>query len=1332
MSFVHLHVHSEYSLLDGLGKIPRLVARAKELGMPALALTDHGVMFGVVEFYNAAQAAGIHPIIGMEAYLAPRGMQDREARVDRDPPHLLLLAESDAGYQNLLQIATAAQLEGFYYKPRVDRDFLAAHSQGLICTSGCLAAEIPHALAEGRTQEAERLIGWYRDLFGDRFFIELQEHEIPELHAVNKQLVELAPRFGVGMVATNDVHYVMPEDHAAHDILLCIQTQTVVSETNRMRMSGNSFYLRTPQEMQALFGEIPGAIGNTLAIAERCSVDLGFKGYHLPVFPIPEGKTSDGYLRELCVEGLRERYGARADDPEINKRLEYELGIIHKMGFDMYFLIVWDLCRFAHQSKIWYNARGSAEGSLAAYALRITLVDPLAHGLIFERFLNPSRVSMPDIDLDFQDDRRGRVLEYAARRYGSDKVAQIITFGTMAARAAVRDVGRALDIPLPEVDKLAKLIPNNPGKQVTLAEALEDVPAMREAYEGTDYLRDLVDTAAKLEGVIRNAGTHAAGVVISDRPLVEYVPLHRPTRGALEDSPVAAVTQFEMQVLDKLGLLKVDFLGLATLTVMQRACDLIRARHGVELSLDALPTDDPAIFELLGKGETDGVFQVEGSGMRRYLMEMKPTRLDHVIAMIALFRPGPIEFIPQYIQRMHGLQPVEYRHPALEPILRETYGILIYQEQLMRAVIDMAGYTPSEADDLRKAVSKKNAESIKKHREKFIAGAGKVLAVPADLAAAIFDDWEGFARYGFNKAHAADYGVICAQTAYLKAKYPVEFMTALLSVSKNVIEKLALYIADCRRMGIDVLPPDANRSGWDFTIEEKPQGGYAIRYGLGAVKNVGEGPVNEFLRSRGQGGVFSSLDDLAARVDLRRVGKRALESLVKVGALDGFGERVAVLNSLDAILSVSTSHFRAQEAGQISLFSAAPGAPMETIALSPGGTVPKRTMLDWEKELLGLYVSDHPLSAYLEELQNAVTHYSAELTEAVNGGKVRVAGMITHVRPFQTRRGKAMAFATLEDLQGTIEIILFPSVWDRAKAVVKDDAVVLVEGKAETGTGTPRVLAESITTDLKKAGAAQRKDPAPAVAAPPLPSQPEPLGEEEWLPPPCDPLDEMAAVSQMPAPPVKIMEVIKVDLPVLPPSIAPIPSAKMGDIKKVDAPEMWVGSPIPPAKITEIEKVGAPAIQPAVILASAPPKDDSASVPQAASPMPPTVQPAAAGTSIPPTPIPVAPQKIAAASPMPPTTAPAAQAKVDGPKLIVLFLRETGDRARDTRRLRILYGLLTSYPGADRFAFHISEAQRTYRLEFPANTTAWCPELERQVNQLVGGGCIEVQAWTVQ
>ena len=1290
MSFVHLHVHSEYSLLDGLGKIPRLIARAKQLGMPALALTDHGTMFGAIEFYSAAKEAGIRPLIGVESYLSPRGMKDKEGRVDRDPPHLLLLAQNDTGYKNLLQIATAAQLEGYYYKPRIDHDYLAAHSEGLICTSGCLGAEIPRALSEGRMEEAERLIGWYREVFGDRFYLELQSHDIPELLEVNRKIVALAPRFGIDMVATNDVHYVMQEDSVAHDILLCIQTGTVVQDAKRMRMSGNTFYLRTPDEMRALFPDVPSAITNTLAVAERCSVDLGFKGYHLPMFPVPDGKTSEGYLRELCAEGLRNRFGPEASSPDVQARLDKELGIIHSMGFENYFLIVWDLCRHAREEKIWYNARGSSAGSLAAYALGITLVDPIAHGLIFERFLNPARVSMPDIDLDFQDDLRGRMLEYVARRYGSDKVAQIITFGTMAARAAVRDVGRVLDIPLPEVDRLAKLIPAGQGKALTLPDALKEVPPLKEAYEGTDYIRHLIDTAIQVEGVVRNAGTHAAGVVISDRPLVEYVPLHRLTRGSLEESAMGAITQFEMQILDKLGLLKVDFLGLATLTIMQRACQLIRERHGVTLDLDTIPTDDPAVFELLGRGETDGVFQVEGSGMRRYLMEMKPTKLDHVIAMIALFRPGPIEHIPNYIQRMHGLQEVEYKHPALEPILRETYGILIYQEQLMRAVIEMAGFTPSEADDLRKAVSKKNADAIQKNRAKFIEGASRKVSISAEKAAEIFDDWEGFARYGFNKAHAADYGVICAQTAYLKAHYPVEFMTALLSVSKNEIEKVGFYIADCRRMGIDVLPPDVGRSEWDFTVEEKPGGGYAIRYGLGAVKNVGEGAVNEILIERERGGMFKTLDDLAGRVDLRRVGKRALESLVKVGALDGFGERVAILDTLDCILSVSASHSRAKEAGQISLFAATNCGPMETIKLAEAKPIPRRTMLAWEKELLGLYVSDHPLAAYREELEQVITHWSAALSEVPNQAKVRVAGMVTHVRALQTQTGKAMAFATIEDMQGPIELILFPQVWERSGSIVKEDAVLVAEGKAETGNGNPRVLVDSITDDLKKAAKKAAKSGLPGLARPAaaavLPSAPPMPPDDDWYPPPEDPGED---ISMMIAPP-------------------PVAAA--------------VGAVGPWRRMRCRSRPQARLLRWRPLLRRRRKRDRRSRLPA-------WFRLAWKSIRYRRSRPPIRRRRCAARTNLIPGAAPA---KIEGPRLILLYIRETGDRARDTRRLRILYGLLTSYPGTDHFAFHISEAERTYRLEFPTNTTSWTAELERQILHLVGAGCIEIQPLTVQ
>ena len=644
MSFVHLHVHSEYSLLDGLSRIPVLVKRARELGMPAVALTDHGAMFGVVDFYRAAKTEGIKPIIGMEAYMAVGSRHDRDPQRDSKRYHLLLLAENNTGYRNLLQLATKAQLEGYYYQPRIDHELLAAHSEGLICTTSCLSGEIPRALLQGRHKDAERLVDWHMEVFGpENFLFEVQHHAIPELPGINKQLIELAQRYGGKLLATNDVHYVYPEDAELQDILLCIQTGSVKSDPKRMRMTDDTYYLRSPNEMKELLGEIPGAIDNTLWIAERCNVEMEFRHYRLPEFHVPEGFTTDSYLRRLTEDGLRKRYGDHANDEVVRERMDYELDIIHEMGFDAYFLIVWDLCRFARERGIWYNARGSAAGSIVAYGLEITLVDPLEHGLIFERFLNPSRVSMPDIDLDFQDDKRHILLHYAAEKFGHDKVAQVITFGTLGARAAIRDVGRVLDIPLPEVDRVAKLVPNIPGKPVTIPETLENVPPFREIYESKPYMRELIDTASRLEGVVRNAGTHAAGVIITDKPITEYIPLHRPTKGSQEDSPIRAVTQFEMQVLDKLGLLKVDFLGLSTLTVMERACELIRRRHGVGLDINSIPVDDEKTFELLGRGDVLGVFQVEGAGMRRYLMEMKPRQLAIAISIGANARETRID-----------------------------------------------------------------------------------------------------------------------------------------------------------------------------------------------------------------------------------------------------------------------------------------------------------------------------------------------------------------------------------------------------------------------------------------------------------------------------------------------------------------------------------------------------------------------------------------------------------------------------------------------------------------------------------------------------------------
>jgi len=1107
MSFVHLHVHSEYSMLDGLSRLPDLVARARELGMPALALTDHGAMFGVIDFYREAKAAGVKPIIGMEAYLSPRRMTDRDPQVDHRAFHLLLLAENDEGYQNLIQIATAAQLEGFYYRPRIDREYLAEHNRGLICTTGCLSGQVPRALQEGRPQEARRLVDWYIDVFGrDRFFFELQHHDIRELPEVNRGLIEEARRVGGHLVATNDVHYVRPEDADLQDILLCIQTGSVRADPDRMRMTDPSYYLRSPEEMARLFADVPEALSTTLAIAERCAVDLDFKGYHLPAFDVPQGEDPQSYLKGLCEAGLERRYGGRADLPDLRRRLAYELDVIHQMGFDTYFLIVWDLCRFAREQAIWYNARGSAAGSIAAYSLEITLVDPIAHGLIFERFLNPGRTSMPDIDLDFQDDQRYRLLEYTAQKYGRDRVAQIITFGTLGARAALRDVGRVMDVPLPEVDRIAKLVPNIPGKPFTLVDALDTVTPLKEAYDSAAYLRDLVDTATRLEGVVRNAGTHAAGVIISDRPIQEYVPLHRPTKASQEDSPVAAVTQFEMGVIESLGLLKVDYLGLSTLTVMARACALIEARYGVTLDLHSIPLDDPETFSLLGRGDVLGVFQVEGSGMRRYLMDMKPTSLANITAMVALFRPGPMEFIPAYIRRMHGEEPVTYRHPRLEPILKETYGITVYQEQIMYTAMNLASYSAAEADNLRKAVAKKKAEALRNERAKFIEGAVSG-GIPVDSAHAIFDDWEAFARYGFNKGHAADYAVICVETAFLKAHYPIEYMTALLSVFKHDTDRVALYIADARRLGIDVLPPDVNASGVDFEIEDR-EGRPAIRYGLAAIKNVGEGAVELILEARRDGEGFSGLADFARRVDLRPVGRRALESLARVGALDLLAPRTAVLEVLDRILSASGSHFRAAEVGQLSLFGTTTGVADSLEVPVAVQEVARRQQLQWEKELLGVYVSDHPLNPYMKDLAQIVTHFSSELGETTHGQAVCLAGEVTHVRPFQSRSGKPMAFITLEDLQGPVDLVVFYRLWKDVAGWIKPGAIVLVRGKIDSERGEPKVLADSLTTEFdftQPADSRHVPDPAPEaseerILLPPV-EEPVPVAAEVWAEP---------------------------------------------------------------------------------------------------------------------------------------------------------------------------------------------------------------------------------------
>jgi DNA polymerase-3 subunit alpha len=1290
MTFAHLHVHTEYSLLDGFSNIKKLVKRVKELNMPAVAITDHGTMFGVIDFYNAATAAGIKPIIGLEAYMAARGMTDRDPKLDKKSYHLLLLAENETGYKNLLKIASAAQLQGFYYYPRIDREFLAAHSEGLICTSGCMSAEIPRALLEENPQEAVRRMDWYFDVFGrDRFFVELQHHNIKEITDLNRKLLELGARYEARYVATNDVHYINPEDARLQDILLAIQTNSTLADPDRMRMTDASYYLRTPQEMAALFAEVPEALSNTLLIAERCHVDLSFKGYHLPEFPVPQGYTAETYLRQLCEQGLQRRYGNKASAPEIRQRLDYELRVIHDMGFDAYFLIVWDLCRHARENGIWYNARGSAAGSIVAYSLDITRVDPIEHDLIFERFLNPGRISMPDIDLDFRDDRRSEMLEYCAQKYGDDKVAQIITFGTMGTKAALRDVARVMDIPLSEVDRLAKLVPFVSGKTVTMEDALA-VPEFKQIYESTPYMRDLVDTAAKMEGTVRNAGTHAAGVVISDRPLVEYLPLHRPTSNS-EDTPIKTVTQFEMGVLESLGMLKVDFLGLATLTVMARACDLIEKRHGIHFDLNNIPLDDPKAFELLGNGQTLGVFQLEGGGMTRWLVQMKPQTLDHVIAMVALYRPGPMQFIPDYIARMHGEAEVEYRHEALRPIFQDTYGIPVYQEQLMNAAVQLAGYTQSEADDLRKAIAKKIAEKLQKHREKFVKGAAKN-GIPEDIANQIFSDWEEFARYGFNKSHAADYGVIAVQTAYLKAHYPAEYMSSLMSVTRNETEKVALYIADARSMGVPVFPPDINASHWDFTIEDLPQGP-AIRFGFGAIKNVGEGAVNVILSARGNE-PFKDLNDFARRVDLRAVGRRALECLIKVGALDRFGNRAALLAAIERIISVSASHFRAAQAGQLSLFGESTGVS-ETIALPESTDVDRREMLNWERELIGLYISDHPLTPYQPTLAKVVSHFSGQLAEAAHEEKVRVAGLITSIRPYQTKTGKPMGFITLEDIQGNIELVLFSRVWSKYAAQMAVGQIIIVEGKVDAQSSPPKVLVDEIKTEFKMIVSAdeEKADRAPAAADPAL--KPRPVPEPRPAPVPSSPT--------VPPPPQDAWA--EDDMPPPPEAFPPgweeewqptFEAASLAARLEIAAPPQHVESLRVEEVAVKTESASNPGDEALLVTSSSQWGQQPVRLPSLYMPF-----------------------VRESASERP-------------PRQITVFLRPSGDRERDKRRIKTIYGTLISYHGRDRFSFQIFEEGKGHLIDFPNDTTRICPELLERLKRVMGEENWRVEEITLQ
>jgi len=1280
MSFVHLHVHSTYSILDGFSQIKPLVTRVKELGMPAVALTDHGTMFGTIEFFNAAMNAGIKPIIGLETYLAPRKMTDRDPVRDKKAFHLLLLAENMTGYQNLLKIASDSQLVGYYYRPRIDKAYLKDHSEGLIATSGCLSGDIPRALQNNDLERAEKNLKWYLDLFGrDRFFLELQSHQIPGLQQINKHLIELGKRNQVEFIAANDVHYINKEDSRLQDILLSIQTGSLITDPDRMHMDDDSYYLRSPQEMQTLFGHVPGAIENTLKIAERCNVDLRPTGYHLPLFEVPENATAQTYLRELCIEGLQRIYGDRASDPEIVNRLNYELDVIHEMGFDAYFLIVWDLCQHAKENDIWYNARGSAAGSLVAYALDINLIDPLEHELMFERFLQQGRVNMPDIDLDFQDDRRAEMMQYCAEKYGADKVAQIITFGTMGARGSIRDVGRVMDIPISEVDKVAKLIPAIPGKPVTIQEVLETSQELQEVYNSTSFYRDLIDTASKMEGTVRNAGTHAAGVIITDKPIIEYVPLHRPTNQA-EDNPINTVTQYEMSVIDYLGLLKVDFLGLTTLTIMSRACELIEKRHGKKFTLRTIPTDDPEVFEFISQGHTTGMFQLEGTGMTRYITEMRPHELDHVIAMIALYRPGPMQFIPTYINCLHKKEKPSYRHPALEPIFEDTFGIPIYQEQIMQAAMQLAGYDASDADSLRKAIAKKKEDQLKEHRKKFIQGAQTHGNISKKDATMIFTDWENFARYGFNKSHAADYGVIAVQTGFLKYHYPVEYMTALLSAWKNDTDKTATYVADCRSLGIEVLPPDVNTSDYDFAIENRHDGQPVIRFGLGAIKNVGAQPVQLIMDAR-QEGPFFDLTDFAKRVDLRQVGRRALECLIKVGSFDRFGPRTALLKDLENIIAVSSHFFRAKEAGQMMLFDASDANEDQFILHEPTYTN-KREELVWERELIGLYVSDHPLSAYQKTFKERVTHFSNQLPEAAEKEKVVVAGMVDRFRQHLTKNGNNMGFVTIEDLFGKIDLVIFPQVWEKVYPLVEIDSVLQAEGHVDTAQGDPKILVENLTRVTLEELQVDDDDPPDFPKSPPVDDL-----LDDYLPDlPFDDLEKPESPKDDEDPvPNNTQKTRQVNPDELKPVSEQIPSINLQfDISPETKPTATQDQPVQ----TQITKPAKPAVNKTQ---EARPASPDYHILKATLPNP--------------EPLPRPDQK---------------------PRCIFIDLSTCGDKHQDVRRLRLVHDTLISRPGRDQFAFRVHENGYVYEINFPNVTTGLTETLIRKLEGMMGVNNISI------
>ena len=1075
MGFTHLHVHTEYSLLDGSNKIKEYVARVKELGMDSAAITDHGVMYGCIDFYRAAKEAGINPILGCEVYVAPGSRFDKEMQHGEDRYyHLVLLAENNQGYSNLMKIVSAGFVEGYYYKPRVDLEVLEKYHEGIIALSACLAGENPRFLTRGLYEEGKRAALRYREIFGkNNFFLELQNHGIREQEIVNQQLVRMSSETGIELVCTNDVHYTYAEDAGSHDILLCIQTGKKVQDEDRMRYEGGQYYVKSEKEMAALFPYAPQALENTKKIGDRCHVEIEFGVTKLPKYDVPDGYTSWEYLNKLCWEGLEEKYHPVTE--ELKERLTYELNTIKTMGYVDYFLIVWDFIKYARDNDIMVGpGRGSAAGSIVSYSLGITQLDPIRYQLLFERFLNPERVSMPDIDIDFCFERRQEVIDYVVRKYGKDRVVQIVTFGTMAARGVIRDVGRVLDFPYAQVDTIAKMIPNE--LNITIDKALKMNPELRNQYEGDEQIHYLIDMSKRLEGLPRHTSMHAAGVVISQKAVDEYVPLSRASDGSI-------TTQFTMTTLEELGLLKMDFLGLRTLTVIQDAIRLVEKSTGVKLVTEKLNYNDKAVLDYIGTGKTDGIFQIESAGMKSFMKELRPQSLEDIIAGISLYRPGPMDFIPQYIKGKNHPELITYECPQLKPILAPTYGCIVYQEQVMQIVRDLAGYSLGRSDLVRRAMSKKKGDVMQRERQNFVYG-NEEEGIPGcvkngideKVANKIYDEMIDFAKYAFNKSHAAAYAVVSYQTAYLKYYYPVEYMAALMTSVIDNPGKVAEYIYTCRQMGISILPPDINRGVGDFSVDNGN-----IRYGLAAIKGVGRPVIEQIIRDREEHGTFRDLKDFLERLSGKEVNKRAVENFIKSGAFDSLkGTRKQFMIIYVQIMDQVAQNKKNSLAGQMSLFDIVDDEQKKEfeVTLPDVGEYQKETMLAFEKEVLGVYISGHPLEEYEEKWRKSIsaTTLDFQLDEETGRTKVRdgsreiIGGMITSKMIKYTKKNQTMAFITVEDLLGTVEVVIFPQSYEKSQQYLQEDSKVFVRGRVseEDDNASKLICEEVIPFDMTK------------------------------------------------------------------------------------------------------------------------------------------------------------------------------------------------------------------------------------------------------------------------